>query len=144
MKKLLLGTLFALSAASANVALADGWPVSIVGNWSIIGNQHVGSLFIATQAAVGNCRRITGTIYPGTVVAHPIEGFYCPFSGRLQFVRKQPTQINNAPPSNDTLQVWTGNVSQDGLVDRMGGTFTSISTALGGGSLGEYNFQGAK
>ncbi len=137
MKKLLLATLFAVSAASANVAMADGWPLSIVGNWSIIGNQHAGSLVIATQSAVGHCRRITGTIYPGTAVSHPIEGFYCPFSGRLQFVRKLPA-------NNDTLQVWTGNVSQDGVVDRMGGTFTSVSTALGGGSLGEYNFQGAK
>lgn len=137
MKKLFLGTLFALSIASATIAKADGWPVSIVGNWSIIGNQHIGTLLIMTQAGVGNCRRITGIIYPGTAVAHPIEGFYCPFSGRLQFVRKQPA-------SNDTLQVWTGNVSQDGLVDRMGGTFTSVSTVLGGGSLGEYNFQGAK
>ena len=137
MKKLLLGTLIALSAGSANIAMADGWPISVLGNWSIIGNQHIGTLSIATQAAVGNCRRITGTVYPGTPVAHPIEGFYCPFSGRIQFVRKRPL-------NNDTLQVWTGNVSQDGAVDRMGGTFTSVSVALGGGSLGEYNFQGSK
>ena len=137
MKKLLLGTLFALSVGSANIAMADGWPLSVVGNWSIIGNQHIGTLNIATQAALGNCRRITGTVYPGTAVAHPMEGFYCPFSGRIQFVRKLPA-------NNDTLQVWTGNVSQDGAVDRMGGTFTSVSTALGGGSLGEYNFQGSK
>lgn len=137
MKKLLLSTLVALSLGSASIAKADGWPISIVGNWNIIGNQHVGTLSIITQAAVGNCRRITGVVYPGTPVAHPIEGFYCPFSGRLQFVRKLPA-------NNDTLQVWTGNVSQDGVIDRMGGTFTSVSAGLGGGSLGEYNFQGAK
>ncbi len=135
MKKLLLGTLFALVAGSANIAMADGWPISVLGNWSIIGNQHIGTLHIATQAAAGNCRRITGTAYPGTAAANPIEGFYCPFSGRIQFVRKQPA-------NNDTMQVWTGNVSQDGAVDRMGGTFTAV--ASGGGSLGEYNFQGSK
>ncbi len=137
MKKLILGSFLALSAGLANNAMADGWPLSVLGNWSIIGNQHVGTLSITAQAAAGNCRRISGIVYPGTPVAHPIEGFYCPFSGRIQFVRKQPA-------SNDTLQVWTGNVSQDGVVDRMGGTFTSVSTALGGGSLGEYNFQGSK
>ena len=137
MKKVILGTLLALSASFANTAMADGWPLSVLGSWSIIGNQHVGRLIIAAQAGVGQCRRITGMVYPGTAVAHPIEGFYCPFSGRIQFVRKQPA-------SNDTLQVWTGNVSQDGVVDRMGGTFTSVSSALGGGSLGEYNFQGSK
>ena len=137
MKKLLLSTLVALSLGSTSIAKADGWPISIVGNWNIIGNQHIGTLSIITQAAIGNCRRITGVVYPGTPVAHPIEGFYCPFSGRLQFVRKLPA-------NNDTLQVWTGNVSQDGAVDRMGGTFTSVSAGLGGGSLGEYNFQGAK
>ena len=137
MKKVILGTLFALSTLFANTAMADGWPLSVVGNWSIIGNQHIGTLSITTQAAIGNCRRITGVVYPGTPVAHPIEGFYCPFSGRIQFVRKLPA-------NNDTLQVWTGNVSQDAAIDRMGGTFTSVSTALGGGSLGEYNFQGSK
>ena len=137
MKKVILGTLLALSATFAYSAMADGWPLSVVGSWSIIGNQHIGLLNIVSQAAVGNCRRITGTAYPGTALAHPIEGFYCPFSGRIQFVRKQPA-------SNDTLQVWTGNVSQDGVVDRMGGTLTSVSSALGGGSLGEYNFQGSK
>ena len=137
MKKVILGTLLALSASFANTAMADGWPLSVLGSWSIIGNQHVGRLIIAAQAGVGQCRRITGMVYPGTPVAHPIEGFYCPFSGRIQFVRKQPA-------SNDTLQVWTGNVSQDGVVDRMGGTLTSVSSALGGGSLGEYNFQGSK
>ncbi len=136
MKKLILGSLFALSAGLANNAMADSWPVSVVGNWNIIGNQHVGTLVVTTQAAVGNCRRITGTVYPGTAVAHPIEGFYCPFSGRLQFVRKLPV-------NNDTIQIWTGNVSQDGIVDRMGGTFTSVNATVGG-SLGEYNFQGGR
>lgn len=132
MKKLLLGTLIALSAGSANFAMADGWPISVVGNWSIIGNQSIGTLSIATQSSTGHCRRITGAVF-----VDPIEGFYCPFSGRIQFVRK-------ALFNNDTKQVWTGNVSQDGAVDRMGGTFTSVSVALGGGSLGEYNFQGSK
>ena len=136
MKKLILGSLFALSAGLANNAMADGWPLSVVGNWNIIGNQHIGTMIIATQAAVGNCRRIAGTVYPGTPVAHPIEGFYCPFSGRLQFVRKLPA-------NNDTIQVWTGNVSQDGVIDRMGGTFTSVNAGAGG-SLGEYNFQGSR
>lgn len=32
LKKLLLGTLFALAAGSANIAMADGWPINIVGN----------------------------------------------------------------------------------------------------------------
>lgn len=64
MKKVILGTLLAMSTLFANSVMADGWPLSVVGNWSIIGNQHIGTLSITTQAAIGNCRRITGVVYP--------------------------------------------------------------------------------
>lgn len=136
MKKLLLSSIVAIAAAWTNIAAADGWPTSVVGTWSIIGNHHAGLLRIDSIAAVGLCRRIIGVIYPGTAVVGNIEGFYCPYSGRIQFVRKSPA-------TNDAYQVWTGNVSQDAAIDRLGGTFTSVSAALGG-SLGEYNFQGQK
>lgn len=129
MKKLNLAAVCGALTLAANVAMADGWPGSVVGNWSVIGNQSAGVLSIGTQSAAGLCRPITGTIY-----GNPIEGFCCPFSGRIHFVRK--------PANNVTTQAWTGNVSQAGIVLRMGGTFTAVTA--GGGSPGEYNFSASK
>jgi hypothetical protein len=122
-----LGTLLFATAASA-----DGWPPSVVGSWSVLGNQSLGTLSITSQAPSGQCRKILGTIY-----GNPIEGFYCPFSGRIHFVRKDNV-------TNDTSQAWTGNLSQAiaGQPLRMGGVFSSVGP--GGGSLGEYNFHATK
>lgn len=128
MKRMIFGLLYAAAAISANVALAAP-PLSAVGQWSVIGNQSAGTLVINSQGGAGTCRRIVGTIY-----GNPIEGFYCPATGRIHFVRK-----NNA---NDTYQSWTGNVGDDGPVDRMGGTF--VVSSIGGGSFGEYNFQASR
>ena len=130
MKKQVLALLFAGLALGAEVALADGWPGSVVGSWSVVGNQSVGTLKVTSQASTGLCRGIGGTIY-----GNPIEGFYCPFSGRIHFVRKNAAD-------NDSFQAWTGNVSQAGAVNRMGGTFTALNAI--GGSLGEYNFHASK
>lgn len=126
MKKLLFGMLFAPMAFGTNIALADGWPVSVLGNWSVLANQSPGILSITSQGAVGNCRAITGTIFGG----NPIAGFYCPFSGRIHFLRNS---------AGATFQDYTGNVSQTGLTLHMGGTFASDL-----GSFGEYSFQGSK
>ena len=125
MKKLLFSVLFASMGFGVNTAMADGWPVSVLGNWSVLGNQSVGTLSITTQAATGDCRPITGTIYGNTMV-----GFYCPFSGRIHFLRNSGAT---------TIQDYTANVSQAGPVLHMGGTFASDL-----GSFGEYNFSGTK
>ncbi len=104
-------------------------PISILGNWSIVGNQSIGQLIITAQGAAGTCRAIAGTAF-----ANPMQGIYCPATGRIQFLRKNAA-------NNDTYQVYTGNVGDAvaGLPMRMAGTFTSQSAALGG-PLGEYNF----
>ncbi|MCW7538814.1 hypothetical protein OOT46_13280 [Aquabacterium sp. A7-Y] len=130
MKHALSAVLFGSLSLVATSAMADGWPGSVVGNWNVLGNQSAGVLSITSQAAGGLCRRIVGTIY-----GNPIEGFYCPFSGRISFIRK-----NGA--NNDTSQSWVGNVSQAAAVLRMGGTFAAVAPA--GGSPGEYNFQATK
>jgi hypothetical protein len=35
MKKLLFSVLFASMGFGANTAMADGWPLSVLGNWSM-------------------------------------------------------------------------------------------------------------
>jgi hypothetical protein len=113
-------------------AAADGWPPSVQGSWSILSNVAPGNLNITTQSNSGQCQFITGTIY-----GEPMQGYYCVNSGRIQFIRKRAD-------NNDTIQIWTGNVSQgeSGSTLHMGGTFSVVDPA--GGSFGEYNFNANK
>src|SRR5260370_841623 len=126
---------------TARTALADGWPTSLAGTWSVVGNQSLGFLTI-TQfpgAAGSQCKPIRGTIY----VSDAIGGFYCPGSGRLGFVRLIGS-------TTSPRQYWSGNLSQvvTGLPLRIGGMFDSFPhnnvTGTSGGSLGEYNFSATK
>lgn len=109
----------------SQAAFADGWPTSVVGNWSVNANNTVGSLNITTQAPTGNCRSITGTIFGNSFT----KGFYCPFSGRIHFIRQSGSNF---------FQVYSGNVSQNATTLRVGGLFSDFSQP------GEYSFFGSK
>jgi hypothetical protein len=139
MKFKLAVSIVALFAAPS--AFADGWPGSVTGLWSVVGNQSAGALAIQQYvgAAGSQCKPIRGTIYG----VDAIEGFYCPGSGRISFLRY----------SGNTLvpkQHWSGNLSQvvAGQPLRIGGLFATFdhNNLVGtlGGSLGEYNFQAVK
>ena len=66
----------------ASPAAADGWPMSVAGNWTVKANLAAGSMFINQPASTRQCKPITGTIF-----GSPIEGAYCPGSGRITFFR---------------------------------------------------------
>jgi hypothetical protein len=110
---------------------------NVSGSWSIVGNQHVGSLRL-DQGIGAPCAPINGTIYPGTSVSHAVRGYYCPSTGRIAFARKNAQGV--------VIQTWVGNVSDvvANAPHRMGGTFHALDTAAGSGILGEYHFQGQK
>lgn len=112
---------------SSQIASADGWPTSVVGTWNVRANQTVGTMHITFQSPVGNCRQILGDIF-----GNPIQGFYCPFSGRIHFLRKDGA-------NNDTIQDYSANLSQNGATNFMTGLFASD-----GGSFGEYSFTAGK
>jgi hypothetical protein len=63
---------------TTGAALADGWPAVVAGQWSVVGNQHVGNAPLGltiTQfpgAAGSQCKPIRGVLYG----ADNIEGFY--------------------------------------------------------------------
>jgi hypothetical protein len=120
---------FAAAQLYACAALADGWPPSVIGNWSVEANNALGQLLITSQGPVGQCRPIAGTIF-----GNPIQGFYCPGSGRISFLRKIAS-------TNDTFQVYSGNLSQQLFATplRIGGSFSSF-----GAFFGEYNFRAIK
>ena len=122
----LSSSLIALSPiVFSQAAFADGWPTSVVGNWSVNANNTTGTLSITNQATTGNCRSITGSIFGNPIT----KGFYCPFSGRIHFIRN----VNNS-----AFQVYSANVSQNAAVLRISGLFSDF------GQPGEYSFFGSK
>jgi hypothetical protein len=130
-----------VSLLAAPSAFADGWPGSVTGLWGVVGNQSAGALAIQQYvgAAGSQCKPIRGTIYG----VDAIEGFYCPGSGRISFLRYN---LNTLVPK----QHWSGNLSQvvAGQPLRIGGLFATFdhNNLVGtlGGSLGDYNFQAVK
>jgi hypothetical protein len=139
MRKYLSLSLLAACAAvglGSGSAHANGWPTSVVGSWKVQANQSGLVLRISSQANGSGCVVIGGTITdvnpPGQ--SNNIEGFYCPLSGRISFLRKNVQ-------TNDTFQVFTGNLSMAASTNYMGGTFLQES---GAGLVGEYNFSAQK
>jgi hypothetical protein len=132
MKKLLLGSLFAPMAFGPHIALADGWPVSVVGTWASLADEFVGKIQITSQLPTGDCRSITGSYTdPTSSGPNTIQGFYCPFSGRIHFLRY-------VHGTTKTFQAWSGNLSRVGVNPNqisMGGTFASDLN-----SFGEYGW----
>jgi hypothetical protein len=128
---LLLSILMTFSLLTlSHVAVADGWPGRIVGTWAVNADNFPGNLIITSQLTTGRCPAIAGSIF-----GDPIQGFYCPFSGRVHFLRKNAA-------SNDTFQVYSANLSQTSIPPglRMGGLFSNITQS----GDGEYSFFASK
>jgi hypothetical protein len=129
--KFLMAAAFCGALLSAGSAMA-AWPPSVVGTWTAFANQSPLQLVITKQGGAGTCKAIVGTI-ADTVTggqSNTIQGFYCPSSGRIQFLRKNAT-------NNDTFQVYNANLSMNSTTLYMGGTFAEDDQV---GALGEYNF----
>ena len=121
---------FVIVAACSVLAFADDWPLSIVGTWQGVANQDTVKLVISSQGTTGACKSITGTFSNVPSGGEStIQGFYCPQTGRVSFVRK-------VIKSNDTFQSFSANVSDVGTELRMGGIFAEVLPPR----LGEYSF----
>jgi len=112
--------------------LAFARPSSIVGTWQGVANQTAVVLVISTQqTTTAPCKQITGTLHNlPSGGASNIQGFYCPGTGRIGFLRKD---VN----SNDTFQSYSGNVGDTATTNRMTGVFAEYNLT---GHFGEYNF----
>ncbi|WP_375496021.1 hypothetical protein [uncultured Nostoc sp.] len=119
-----LGLIVLSPIVFSQAAFADGWPTSVVGNWSVNANNSTGILSITNQAPTGNCRAISGSSGGSSI----IRGFYCPYSGRINFIIQ----------SSNHLQVYSANISQNASTVRMGGLFTDYDHP------GEYSFFASK
>lgn len=119
-------------AACSVLAFADNWPLSIVGTWQGVANQTTVKIVIVSQGTTGACKSISGTFSDvPSGGASNIQGFYCPQTGRVSFIRKA---IN----SNDTYQSYSANVSDAGAQLHMAGIFAQVDPPLS--RLGEYSF----
>ncbi|HEY1709893.1 MAG TPA: hypothetical protein VGG10_16610 [Rhizomicrobium sp.] len=119
-------------ALSASPAVAAGpFPASVVGIWNINANQSTLTLNIVKQKGTSPCKNIVGVLHDSVNGNADITGFYCPFSGRISFLRMDPT-------SKQTYQTWTGNLSYPGSTTYMAGEFAQEV----GTTPGEYDFFG--
>jgi len=118
-------------AACSVLAVAANWPPSIIGTWQGTANQSTVKLVITSQGTTGDCKAINGTLsnLPSGGASN-IQGFYCPQTGRVSFVRKDVK-------TNDTFQSYNANVSDVGTELRLAGTFAELNMA---DHLGEYGF----
>jgi hypothetical protein len=118
-------------AACSVLAVAANWPPSIIGTWQGTANQSTVKLVITSQGTTGACKAINGTLSNlPSGGASTIQGFYCPQTGRVSFVRKDVK-------TNDTFQSYSANVSDVGTELRLAGTFAELNMA---DHLGEYGF----
>ena len=122
-----------IGAGAASSAAAANWPASVVGSWGVIANQDTNiTLTITSQGNPGDCKVIKGTLVdPDTGANDAIQGFYCPGSGRIAFLR-------HVANTKSSFQSWSGNLSLTRAPQLMGGTFFDILNVKG-----EYEWYGS-
>jgi len=124
-------TLVVAVVVASSLLAGASRPSSIVGTWMGVANQTAVQIVITTQVATtAPCKPISGTMNNVLGGTSNIQGFYCPATGRVGFVRKDVT-------TNATFQSYSGNVSITGTPLRMTGVFAELALV---GALGEYNF----
>lgn len=129
MKKLL--TLLSASGVAtlitASSALAQAFPTTLVGTWSVRANNTDLTLIVQSQSSDSPCAQITGTMGGST---GPIVGYYCPATGVVSF-------LLNSGSGGATYQVYFGQASSPGSQTQITGNFTSFD---GGNGNGAFSF----
>jgi hypothetical protein len=129
MKKLL--TLLSASGVAtlitAGSALAQAFPTTVVGTWTIRANDTLPFTFtVQSESSDSPCALINGVIGgPDALV-----GYYCPATGAVSFLR-------NSANTGATFQVFTGQVSWVGSQTQMTGNFSNYA---GGNNNGAFSF----
>ena len=112
------------------------YPGTVVGIWNVKVNQSSATLNITSQSTSGWCRQIFGnyTYFFDTYMA---QGFYCPTTGRIQFLIRNSDFI--------TLLVFSANLASRGNPNYMAGSVASFNDSFFSTvSLGEYSFFASK
>ncbi len=134
--KRVCAALAGLAVLTMATAADAAHPASVAGRWNATANQTLGALTIVQPVSAATCKPISGTIF-----TNPIQGYYCPATGRIVFVRRTGSVVQTP------IQLYEGHVSHDAVIDRIGGSFIVWNAAGGGGVANEgvdYNFSAFK
>jgi hypothetical protein len=132
-------TLLALATAGAVSIGADSalaYPSNLIGVWTLEANLTELDLTIFSQGSGPSCVAIEGFISPhgSTKSDSNVQGYYCPTTGAISFLRKKKV-------SNNTFQVYSGALDGgSGPHDFMSGIFTSYDPS----GPGEYSFEAGR
>jgi uncharacterized protein (DUF2147 family) len=124
----------ACTAASAASAVTPSWPAKIVGTWKGLSNQTSVILKITGQTGSGRCQDITGTLQNVRGGTDTIYGYYCPYSGNIEFRRFSSAY-------NPAYQAYNGSLNQANAGAPhllIAGVFSQYILAYG--PLGQYSF----
>jgi len=107
-------------------AIDNAFPQRISGFWSGFSNQTaVTAVFYESVGTPGSCDTLTGTFG-----GNPVQGYYCPLSGRVGFAI-----FSGGQP----FEVCSGTLTQSGSTNRITGWFAYFTTPRG-----EYSFMLSK
>jgi hypothetical protein len=133
MKKLLalLSASGIATMITAGAAMAQTYPTSIVGTWTIVANNTQPFTFtVQAQSSDSPCAQITGALASGDTIL----GYYCPATGAISFER-------NASSTGVTFQVYTGSLSWAGSTTYLTGSFANYDDVDDSGNdVGAYAF----
>jgi len=118
---------------TTGAALAQTYQANVLGTWSIRANDtQVFTFTVSGESSDAPCAYINGVMGAPN---DPIEGYYCPATGQVSFLR-------NSVSGGGTYQVYTGQLSWAGNSDietQMTGSFTNY----GGTNTGAFAFTAA-
>ena len=129
-----IATAIALVTGTASAAP----PANLAGTtWTVQVNRDSEQLVITAQGGPGAPGAAVCRLLIGTIGIAPVRGWYCPSTGRIHL-------RHNNLSSGVTVRVFTGNVSDEVIGQRlyMGGTVAIADAAFG--DLGETNFAAIK
>jgi hypothetical protein len=118
----------AMTLIAAGGAMAQTYPTSIVGTWTIRANDTQPFTFtVSSQSSDAPCALIGGLMGAPN---DTIVGYYCPATGGVSFLR-------NSSNTGATYQVFTGGLSWTGSKTYMTGSFSNFA---GGNDTGSFGF----
>jgi hypothetical protein len=132
-------TRFACAAAVAAAVLtatsgALAYPNTIIGKWlleaNVTASVTTNDLTIFQQSGGAVCQTIEGFITPHgkNTPQQPIQGYYCPTTGAVSFLRKNKL-------TNDTFQVFTGSLNASASSPMLMSGIFSAYTSSGAGEF---------
>lgn len=112
-------------------------PASVIGSWTILVDQTYTTLEITNQGASGSPGGSACRVILGSVGVSPMNGTYCPETGRIHFLQRNPS-------TNVVVRTYTGSVSAATaeLPAHIAGTTDVLNIGLG--KFGESPFSGSK